>query len=138
MLFLLHPTHSQVYFFCLPSMWSLWMCSTSLSIFSISPAWHPSQAHVVTCSWFSSSSQRVLTGELGTSPSVSSDTCDISSRGSTSGATTAEEAVDPSPIFCRFGGGRSSIIDSSSNSSEELIDESGESGGESFLAIVTL
>lgn len=110
------------------------MCSTSLSMLPWSPAPQPSQAHVVICSWKSSSSTRAL-GELGMSPSVSSDTCDMPSNGSTSGTTTADDAVDPSPSFCRFGGGSPSIKASSSNSSsEECIEDSGESG-ESCLAI---
>ncbi len=114
MLFLAHPIPSHVYFFCLPSMWSLWMCSTSLSMFFRSPARQPSQAQVVTCSWKSSSSSLALTGELGMSPSVSSETGDMPSKGSASGRTTADEAVDPSPSFLRFGGGSSSIGSSSS------------------------
>jgi len=74
------------------------------------------------------------------SPSVSSDTDDMSSSGSSgSWGTTADDAVEPSPIFCRLGGGRSSAMVSSSKSEEEATEERGESGGvPSCLAIVNV
>lgn len=127
-------------------MCSACICSTSLSMLPMSPAAHPSHAHTVICSWISSSSTRALTGELGTSPSVSSDRFPRSSSMGPVSAwgswITAEEAVEPGPTRSRFVGRSSSMISvvSSGKSSSELsifsMEERGESSpGESALAM---
>ena len=137
------PTHSHVYFFWRLSMWSLWMCSTSLSMLPMSPVRHPSHAQTVICSWKSSSSWRAFTGELGTSPSVSDETSDMpSSRsgGASWSCAAAEGVLDRPAVLRRFAGGPSSstsVASSGYSSSDDDIDEREDSSiGESVLAMV--